>query len=84
MIEMAGHLAETGANDLNLADTTGMANPRQVRRLVANIRAAVPNIPVSIHLHDTRGLGWPIRSPPTKPGWRYSMSPREALGAARL
>lgn len=57
VLEMAGRLAETGARDLNLADTTGMANPRQVRRLVANTRAAVPNIPVSIHLHDTRGLG---------------------------
>jgi hydroxymethylglutaryl-CoA lyase len=57
VLKMAGRLAETGATDINLADTTGMANPRQVRRLVANIRAAVPNIPVSIHLHDTRGLG---------------------------
>jgi hydroxymethylglutaryl-CoA lyase len=57
VIEMAGRLAETGANELNLADTTGMANPLQVRRLVARTRAAVPQLPVSIHLHDTRGLG---------------------------
>jgi hydroxymethylglutaryl-CoA lyase len=57
VLEMVGRLAETGAKDINLADTTGMANPRQVRRLVAKTRAAVPNIPVSIHLHDTRGLG---------------------------
>jgi hydroxymethylglutaryl-CoA lyase len=57
VIEMAGRLAETGANELNLADTTGMANPLQVRRLVAKTRAAVPHLPVSIHLHDTRGLG---------------------------
>jgi hydroxymethylglutaryl-CoA lyase len=57
VIEMAGRLAETGANELNLADTTGMANPLQVKRLVAKTRAAVPNLPISIHLHDTRGLG---------------------------
>jgi len=57
VIEMAARLAETGANELNLADTTGMANPLQVRRLVAKTRAAVPHLPVSIHLHDTRGLG---------------------------
>jgi len=57
VIEMAVRLAETGANELNLADTTGMANPLQVRRLVAKTRAAVPHLPVSIHLHDTRGLG---------------------------
>jgi hypothetical protein len=54
---MAARLAETGANELNLADTTGMANPLQVRRLVAKTRAAVPGFPISIHLHDTRGLG---------------------------
>ena len=40
VIEMAVRLAETGANELNLADTTGMANPLQVRRLVAKTRAA--------------------------------------------
>jgi hydroxymethylglutaryl-CoA lyase len=57
VIEMAVRLAETGANELNLADTTGMANPLQVRRLVAKTRAAVPHLPISIHLHDTRGLG---------------------------
>ncbi len=57
VIEMAGRLAETGANELNLADTTGMANPLQVRRLVAKTRAAIPDLPISIHLHDTRGLG---------------------------
>jgi hydroxymethylglutaryl-CoA lyase len=56
VMEMAGRLAETGANELNLADTTGMANPLQVRRLVAKTRAAVPHLPISIHLHDTRGL----------------------------
>jgi hydroxymethylglutaryl-CoA lyase len=57
VIEMAVRLAETGANELNLADTTGMANPLQVRRLVAKTRAAIPQFPISIHLHDTRGLG---------------------------
>ncbi|MGE5257424.1 MAG: hydroxymethylglutaryl-CoA lyase [Hyphomicrobiales bacterium] len=57
VIEMAVRLAETGANELNLADTTGMANPLQVRRLIARTRRAVPHLPISIHLHDTRGLG---------------------------
>lgn len=57
VIEMAGRLAATGANELNLADTTGMANPLQVRRLVAKTRKAIPHLPISIHLHDTRGLG---------------------------
>jgi len=57
VVEMAGRLAQTGANEINLADTTGMANPLQVRRLVAKTRAVTGRLPVSIHLHDTRGLG---------------------------
>jgi len=57
VVEMAGRLAEAGANELNLADTTGMANPLQIRRLVSKTRAAVSQLPISIHLHDTRGLG---------------------------
>jgi hydroxymethylglutaryl-CoA lyase len=57
VVEMAARLAETGAGEINIADTTGMADPFQVRRLVAATRAAVPRLPLSIHLHDTRGLG---------------------------
>jgi len=57
VLEMAVRLAETGAGEVQLADTTGMANPLQVRRVVSKIRIAVPNLPISIHLHDTRGLG---------------------------
>jgi hydroxymethylglutaryl-CoA lyase len=57
VLEMAGRLAKTGAREINLADTTGMANPLQIRRLIARTRGAVPHLPLSVHLHDTRGLG---------------------------
>lgn len=57
VVEMAGRLAETGAHEIDLADTTGMANPFQVRRVVSQVRAAIPHLPISMHLHDTRGLG---------------------------
>ncbi len=50
-------LAEAGAEELNLADTTGMANPLSVQALVKQTRKAVPGKKVSLHLHDTRGLG---------------------------
>jgi hydroxymethylglutaryl-CoA lyase len=50
-------LSEAGASEINLADTTGMANPVQVRRLVGLVREAVPDRTLSFHLHDTRGLG---------------------------
>jgi len=57
VLEMAVRLAEAGAGEIELADTSGMANPLQVRRLVSKTRAAIPHLPISIHLHDTRGLG---------------------------
>lgn len=57
VVDMARRLAETGANEINLADTTGMADPLRMRRLIAKTRAEIPHLPISIHLHDTRGLG---------------------------
>jgi hydroxymethylglutaryl-CoA lyase len=57
VLDMAARIGATGANELNLADTTGMANPVQMRRLVSKTRAVIPHLPISIHLHDTRGLG---------------------------
>jgi hydroxymethylglutaryl-CoA lyase len=50
-------MARAGARDVSLADTTGMATPLSIRRLVGRVRQAVPEVRVSLHLHDTRGLG---------------------------
>jgi len=50
-------LAAAGATEINLADTAGLAHPLQVRRMVALVRAAAPKAALSLHLHDTRGLG---------------------------
>lgn len=57
VIEALGQMAEAGAEEFNLADTTGMANPMQVKRLVSKVREALPNAVLSLHLHDTRGMG---------------------------
>ena len=50
-------MVNAGADEINLADTTGMANPRQVRSLVREIGQRFPGIEISLHLHDTRGFG---------------------------
>jgi len=50
-------LAAAGAGEINLADTAGMAHPLRVRELVARVRETVPEAVLSLHLHDTRGLG---------------------------
>ncbi len=46
-----------GVDGVTLADTTGMANPRQVSRLVARVLPLVGPGRLTLHFHNTRGLG---------------------------
>ncbi len=57
VLAAAEKMAAAGARSLNLADTTGMAHPRQVADLCVRIGKALPDIELVLHLHDTRGLG---------------------------
>jgi len=50
-------MVATGVKEINLADTTGMATPLAIRKMIAAVRSAFPGIGISLHLHDTRGLG---------------------------
>ncbi|EJL80899.1 isopropylmalate/homocitrate/citramalate synthase [Herbaspirillum sp. CF444] len=42
---------------ITLADTTGMANPRQVARIVGRVLQRLPAAALTLHFHNTRGLG---------------------------
>ncbi len=46
-----------GVDALGLSDTTGMANPVSVTRLLELLLSDIGSIPVILHFHDTRGLG---------------------------
>jgi hydroxymethylglutaryl-CoA lyase len=48
---------EMGIQGITLADTTGMANPRQVTRLVTRVLERVTPSALTLHFHNTRGLG---------------------------
>jgi hydroxymethylglutaryl-CoA lyase len=48
---------ELGVDGISLADTTGMANPRQVYQLVQRVLSQVPASRLTLHFHNTRGLG---------------------------
>lgn len=54
-----GVAAERGCviEKISLADSMGWANPVLVERLVGAVREAWPEKTISLHLHDTRGLG---------------------------
>ena len=57
VVAMAEALARAGAAEIGLADTIGVGNPAHVHRLVTSVRAATGDVPVRVHLHNTRGTG---------------------------
>jgi len=46
-----------GVDGVTLADTTGMAHPLQVARMVERFHVGFVGIPLTLHFHNTRGLG---------------------------
>ena len=57
VLELAEKLAELGVDEVGLSDTTGMANPAQVRRLFTQLFKNLGNKAGAAHFHNTRGLG---------------------------
>jgi hydroxymethylglutaryl-CoA lyase len=52
-------LVDMGARAIGLADTTGMANPRQVGRVFEHLMPKFPGIEWTLHTHDTRAMAIP-------------------------
>lgn len=48
---------DLGVDGISLSDTTGMANPNQVARLSEKTLRLCPNQTVTLHFHNTRGMG---------------------------
>jgi hydroxymethylglutaryl-CoA lyase len=57
VLEIARRLVAAGAEEVAFGDTTGMANPRQVRDFFAAARTALPGVELTAHFHNTRGQG---------------------------
>ncbi len=58
VVELARRLIEAGVEEVGLSDTTGYANPAQLRRLIKLVRTEIGHDRLSsVHLHNTRGLG---------------------------
>jgi hydroxymethylglutaryl-CoA lyase len=58
VVRLAEQMMEAGCDEVGLSDTTGYANPAQVKDLVRRVRNAVGDHALSgLHLHNTRGLG---------------------------
>ena len=57
VVRLAAQVIAAGADESGLSDTTGMANPAQVRRLFTRLRAEIGERAGAAHMHNTRGLG---------------------------
>jgi hydroxymethylglutaryl-CoA lyase len=58
VFELAARLRDAGAQEIGFGDTTGMANPRQVREFFADARPALGGeLQLTAHFHNTRGQG---------------------------
>ena len=58
MVKLGAQMMQLGCDEVGLSDTTGYANPNQIKRLIRLLKKEVgeENL-TSMHLHNTRGLG---------------------------
>src|SRR5919106_4592824 len=58
VFDIAARLRDAGAQEIGFGDTTGMANPAQVRAFFPAARDVLgPDVEVTAHFHNTRGQG---------------------------
>jgi hydroxymethylglutaryl-CoA lyase len=57
VVALARELAGMGAFEISVADTIGVADPEAVTHLIDLLVREVPLDRLSLHLHDTRGMG---------------------------
>jgi hydroxymethylglutaryl-CoA lyase len=57
VLEIAARLVDDGCEEISFGDTTGMANPRQVREFFAAATERFPGVELTAHFHNTRGQG---------------------------
>ena len=48
---------DAGMTECNLCDTIGIADPAQIKTVIAAVKKEYPTLELQVHLHDTRGLG---------------------------
>jgi hydroxymethylglutaryl-CoA lyase len=56
--DLVQHHIDSGVNEIALADSTGMGNPHQVKKMMQKVVALCGDIPVSLHLHNTENKGY--------------------------
>jgi hydroxymethylglutaryl-CoA lyase len=57
VLGLVARYAAMGIDRVTLCDTTGIANPVQVKRLCAEVLRHWPGLTLTAHFHNTRGMG---------------------------
>ena len=57
VLDCIARYVDLGAKGVTFGDTTGMADPRQVGRLVGRVRERFADLELTLHFHNTRGMG---------------------------
>jgi len=57
VVAVASRALADGADSVSFGDTTGMATPGRVQRLIGEFRSAQPGAQLNLHFHNTRGTG---------------------------
>lgn len=57
VVEFIRQLVNIDVKEMTLADTIGVANPKQVREIVTALKEEFPKIEFQVHIHDTRNMG---------------------------
>lgn len=57
VLRWAQAFADLGVRGLTICDTTGMAHPAQVARVVAALQQRLAHLQLTLHFHNTRGMG---------------------------
>jgi hydroxymethylglutaryl-CoA lyase len=57
VFEIARRLRDAGCEEIAFGDTTGMANPAQVKGFFVAADEALPGVELTGHFHNTRGQG---------------------------
>jgi hydroxymethylglutaryl-CoA lyase len=57
VVDVASRAVRDGADTISFGDTTGMATPARVKRLIGMFRSAHPEVALNVHFHNTRGTG---------------------------
>uniref|UniRef100_UPI002FC75624 hydroxymethylglutaryl-CoA lyase n=1 Tax=Polaromonas sp. TaxID=1869339 RepID=UPI002FC75624 len=57
VLDWASRFADLGVRGITVCDTTGMAHPAQVSRMVEALRQRFAQLQLTLHFHNTRGMG---------------------------